>query len=135
MTAYLAKGETCHPSDNLGAVLAASEYANVSGRDFLTALAIAYQIQCRLSEAAPVRDRGFDHVTLGAYSVAGSVAKLLELDREETANAIAISGAAQRAARDAHGKTISLEGARLCEYRCRCNTCRLSRHARRYRTA
>src|SRR5436189_6128955 len=74
---YLTKGETCHPSDNLGAVLAASECANVSGRDFLTALAFAYQIQCRLSEAAPVRDRGFDHVTLGAYSVAGSVAKAL----------------------------------------------------------
>src|SRR5207249_6722792 len=49
---YLAKGETCHPSDNLGAVLAASEYANISGRDFLMALALAYQIQCRLSEAA-----------------------------------------------------------------------------------
>src|SRR5215472_19357318 len=25
---YLAKGETCHPSDNLGAVLAAAEYAD-----------------------------------------------------------------------------------------------------------
>src|SRR5437868_10178172 len=37
---YLAKGETCHPSDNLGAVLAASECANGSGRDFLTALAL-----------------------------------------------------------------------------------------------
>ena len=96
---YLAKGETCHPSDNLGAVLAAAECVNVRGRDFLTALALAYQIQCRLSEAAPVRDRGFDHVTLGAYSVAGSVAKVLELDREETANAIAISGTAYNALR------------------------------------
>src|SRR3990170_2014600 len=28
---YLAKGETCHPSDNLGAVLAAAEYAGASG--------------------------------------------------------------------------------------------------------
>src|SRR5579885_3678587 len=65
---YLAKGETCHPSDNLGAVLATAECANVSGRDFLTALALAYQIQCRLCDVAPVRDRGFDHVTLGAYS-------------------------------------------------------------------
>src|SRR5437588_7758283 len=82
---YLAKGETCHPSDNLGAVLAGAECANVSGRDFLTALALAYQVQCRLSEAAPLRDRGFDHVTLGAYSVAGSIAKVLELDREQTA--------------------------------------------------
>jgi 2-methylcitrate dehydratase len=96
---YLAKGETCHPSDNVGATLAAAECANVCGRDFLTGLALAYQIQCRLCDVAPVRDRGFDHVTLGAYSVAGSVAKVLELDSEETANAIAISGAAYNALR------------------------------------
>jgi 2-methylcitrate dehydratase len=96
---YLAKRETCHPSDNLGAVLAAAEYANISGRDFLAASALAYQIQCRLSEVAPVRDRGFDHVTLGAYSVAGSVAKVLGLDRDRVANAIAISGAANNALR------------------------------------
>src|SRR5947207_3248316 len=32
---YIAKNETCHPSDNLGAVLAASEYAGGSGKDFL----------------------------------------------------------------------------------------------------
>src|SRR5574341_856862 len=43
---YLAKGETSHPSDNIGAVLAAAEYAGASGRDFLTAVAVAYQIQC-----------------------------------------------------------------------------------------
>ena len=63
---YLAKGETCHPSDNLGAVLAAAEYANCSGRDFITALAVAYQVQCRLSDVAPVRAKGFDHTTQGS---------------------------------------------------------------------
>ena len=52
---YLAKKETCHPSDNLGAVLAAREYARRDGRELLTALAIAYQVQCRLSDVAPVR--------------------------------------------------------------------------------
>ena len=36
---YLAPGETCHPSDNLGAVLAAAEYGNRSGKRLLTALA------------------------------------------------------------------------------------------------
>src|SRR5215467_6089148 len=81
---YLAKGETCHPSDNLGAVLAASEYANAGGRDFLIALGIAYQVQCRLSEAAPVRNRGFDHVTQGAYAVAAGVSKALGLETAQT---------------------------------------------------
>ena len=66
----LASKETCHPSDNLGAVLAASEYAEGSGKAFLTALAVAYQVQCRLSDVAPVRAKGFDHTTQGAYAVA-----------------------------------------------------------------
>src|SRR3989442_2497171 len=96
---YLAKGETCHPSDNLGAALAASEYARGSGKQFLTALAVAYQIQCRLSNVAPVRARGFDHTTQGAYAVAAGVSKALGLDQDRTANAVAISGTAFNALR------------------------------------
>lgn len=96
---YLAKGETCHPSDNLGAVLAAAEYADASGRDFLAALALAYQVQCRLSDAAPVRDAGFDHVTQGAYAVAAGCARALGLDATRTASAIAIAGTAFNALR------------------------------------
>jgi len=96
---YLAKGETCHPSDNLGAVLAASEYAKQSGRKLLTALAVAYQVQCRLSDAAPVRAKGFDHSTQGSYAVAAGVSKALGLDEVRTANAIAICGTAFNALR------------------------------------
>jgi 2-methylcitrate dehydratase len=90
--AYLAPGETCHPSDNLGPVLAACEYSGCRGRDLLAALAVAYQVQCRLSDEAPVRDKGFDHTTQGAYAAAAGVARALGLDVEKTANAIAISG-------------------------------------------
>jgi 2-methylcitrate dehydratase len=89
---YIAKGESCHPSDNLGAVLAAAEYANRSGKDLLTALAVAYQVQCRLSDVAPVRHKGFDHTTQGSYAVAAGVSKALGLDVERTVNAIALSG-------------------------------------------
>jgi 2-methylcitrate dehydratase len=96
---YLAKNETCHPSDNLGAVLAAAEYAGASGGDFLAALALAYQVQCRLSDVAPVRDAGFDHVTQGAYAVAAGVARALGLDAARTAHAIAIAGTAFNALR------------------------------------
>jgi len=96
---YLAKGETCHPSDNLGAVLAASEYAKQSGRKLLTALAVAYQVQCRLSDVAPVRAKGFDHSTQGSYAVAAGVSKALGLDEVRTANAIAICGTAFNALR------------------------------------
>ena len=104
---YLAKGETCHPSDNLGAVLAACEYASRSGKDLLTALAVAYQLQCRLSDVAPVRAKGFDHTTLGSYAVAAGVARALELDQSKTANAIAISGTAFNALRVTRTGTLS----------------------------
>ncbi|MGE5223106.1 MAG: MmgE/PrpD family protein [Omnitrophica WOR_2 bacterium] len=96
---YLAKGETCHPSDNLGAVLAASEYSQASGKDLMTSLAVAYQVQCHLSDVAPVRNKGFDHTTQGAYAVASGVSRALHLDPVRTANAIAISGTAYNALR------------------------------------
>jgi 2-methylcitrate dehydratase len=91
MDSYLAKGETCHPSDNLAPILAAAEYADASGRQFLTALAVAYQVQARLSDEAPVRSRGFDHTVQGGYAVGAGVAKALGLDEEHTAHAIALA--------------------------------------------
>ena len=99
MDSYLAEGETCHPSDNLGAVLAAAEMKQATGADFLTALAVAYQIHTRLSDVAPVRDKGFDHTTQGAYAAAAGAAKALALSRDQIANAIAISGTANNALR------------------------------------
>lgn len=88
---YLAPGETCHPSDNLAPVLAAAEYAHADGRTFLTALAVAYQVQIRLCEVAPLRSRGFDHMIQGAYAVAAGVAAALGPDERRTAIAIAIA--------------------------------------------
>jgi 2-methylcitrate dehydratase len=96
---YFAAGETCHPSDNLAPVLAAAEYANASGRELLTAFAVAYQVHCRLSDEAPVRARGFDHTTQGAYAAAAGATKALRLDASTAANAIAIAGTALNALR------------------------------------
>ena len=99
MDSTLTPGETFHPSDNFGAVLAAAEYARASGKEFLTALGVAYEVQSRLSENAPVRAKGFDHTTQGAYAVAAGVAKALRLDAHQTANAVAMSGTANNALR------------------------------------
>lgn len=96
---YLAKAETCHPSDNLAPVLAATEFAGGSGRDLMTALAVSYQVQCRLSDVAPVRAAGFDHTTQGSYAVAAGVAKALGLTPAQTANALGIAGTAFNALR------------------------------------
>ena len=105
--AYLAPGETCHPSDNFAAVLAAAEFAHASGRDLMTALAVAYQVQCRLSDVAPVRAHGFDHTTQGTFAVAAGVARALGLDRERAANAIALAGTACPSLRVTRGGELS----------------------------
>lgn len=99
MDSYLAKGETGHPSDNFGAVLAASESVGGSGKELLTALAVAYQVQSRLSDVAPVRAAGFDHTVQGAYAAAAAAAKALRLPAEQIADAVAISGTANNALR------------------------------------
>jgi 2-methylcitrate dehydratase len=117
---YLAKGETCHPSDNLGAVLAASEYTNGNGRELLTSLAVAYQVQCRLSDVAPVRAKGFDHTTQGSYAIAAGVSKALRLDKVRTAHAISISGTAFNSLRVtrtgalSHWKGLAYPNAAFC---------------------
>ncbi|MBO1901646.1 MmgE/PrpD family protein [Leucobacter weissii] len=99
MDSYLAKGETNHPSDNLGAVLAAAESVDASGAELLTALAVAYQVHTRLSDVAPVRAKGFDHTTQGAFAAAASAAKALGLPAEQIAHATAIAGTANAALR------------------------------------
>ena len=85
---FLSREGSCQPSDCLPAILAASEYAGASGREFLTALAVAYQVQCRLCEVLFARAEGLRHGTPGSYAVAAGVAKALKLDQEQTAKAI-----------------------------------------------
>lgn len=99
MDSYLAKGETNHPSDNFGAVLAAAEARDADGAALLAAFAVAYQVQTRLSDIAPVRAKGFDHTTQGAYAAAAAAAKAFGLNQEQIANAIAMSGTANNALR------------------------------------
>ena len=99
MDAYLAPGETNHPSDNFGAVLAAAESAGASGKELLTAFAVAYQIHTRLSDVAPVRARGFDHTTQGAFAAAAAAGRAFGLSAGQIANAAAMAGTANVALR------------------------------------
>src|ERR1700744_4960001 len=49
LDSYMSPGGLCHPSDNFGAVLAAAEHSRASGADFMLALAVAYEIQARIT--------------------------------------------------------------------------------------
>jgi 2-methylcitrate dehydratase len=92
MDNFMGKEATCHPSDNIGSLLAAVQLTECSGRDFLTAMAVAYEIQCRLVLEIPVMKEGIDHTLLLSYSIVSSAARLLGMDREQTAHSLGIAG-------------------------------------------
>jgi 2-methylcitrate dehydratase len=92
MDNYLGKEATCHPSDNIGSLLAVAQSQDSSGLDFLTALAVAYQVECRLVEEIPVMMEGIDHTLFLAYSITCGIARLLGLSEQQTTHALSMSG-------------------------------------------
>jgi 2-methylcitrate dehydratase PrpD len=104
---YLTVGGLCHPADNFSAVLAVAEHVNASGADFLLALAVAYEIQCRFSAQVPVMARGLNHALQLAMSAAAGSAKLLGLDAGQTANAIAAAAADNVSLAAVHAEPVS----------------------------
>lgn len=104
---YLTVGGLCHPADNFGAVLAVAEHVGASGADFLLALAVAYEIQCRFSDQVPVMARGLNHALQLSMSVAAAAAKLLGLNVEQTANAIAAAATDNVSLATVHAEPVS----------------------------
>src|SRR6201982_999615 len=91
LDSYMSPGGLCHPSDNFGAALASAEHAKASGEDFLLALAVAYEVQCRFTAVVPVMAKGFNHALHLAMSVALACGKLFGLTESQIANAVAIA--------------------------------------------
>src|ERR1700721_1201296 len=91
LDSYMSPGGLCHPGDNFGTVLAAAEHVGASGEDFMLALAVAYEIQCRFTAVVPVMAKGFNHAIQLAISASASAGRLFGLSAGQIANAIAIA--------------------------------------------
>jgi 2-methylcitrate dehydratase len=104
---YLSK-EPAHPSDNIPATLAAAQSAGRSGKDFILASVIAYEIQCRLCDAASLRKYGWDHVTYGAFSSTLGASKLWGLSVDEMIHAQGLAGVCNIATRQTRTGQISM---------------------------
>ncbi|MGY4573638.1 MmgE/PrpD family protein [Bradyrhizobium sp. USDA 3256] len=91
LDSYMSPGGLCHPSDNFGAILAAAEHVKASGEEFMLALAVAYEIQCRITAVVPVMAKGFNHAIQLAISSAAGAGKLMGLSANEIAHAISIA--------------------------------------------
>jgi len=83
-----------HPSDILPASLAIGERQGSAARDVIVSIALAYEFEIRMCEAANpgIRENGWHHATLTAFVSPIAAGVLLGLDAAGIANAIAISG-------------------------------------------
>jgi len=88
---YLSK-EPAHPSDNIAATVAVTQTSEKTGKDLILATVIAYEIQCRLCDAASLRAGGWDHVTYGALSTALAAGKLWGLTDDQLEHALGLAG-------------------------------------------
>src|SRR6266849_5015721 len=104
---YIARGSG-HPSDMLGAILAAAELQGASGKELLLATVAGYEVFGALADQISLRDRGWDQgVFVAPASVAGA-GLLLGLSPEQMANALAIAVTANVATRQTRAGELAM---------------------------
>jgi 2-methylcitrate dehydratase len=74
----------------------------------IQAVALAYEVQCRLCDAAALRPRGWDHVTYGPFSSALAAAKVMKLSEAQTVQAVNLAGVANVALRQTRVGDLSM---------------------------
>jgi 2-methylcitrate dehydratase len=100
--------EPAHPSDNWAPVMAVGEHVGTDGSAWIVAAAVAYEVQCRLCDAASIRARGWDHVTYGCLSSTLAAARLFGLTHEQTVHALGIAGTTGTALRLTRAGELSM---------------------------
>jgi 2-methylcitrate dehydratase len=96
--AYVGPGQMGHPSDNIAVALSVGEKQRSSGRGVIASVIAGYELYCRLQDI--IIGRGpWDHVTASALAAPAIAGRLLGLDADQLANAMALSAA--------HGNTLS----------------------------
>jgi 2-methylcitrate dehydratase PrpD len=73
------------------AALAAAEQAGATGREVLAALALGYEVSARLGGAVNPGSLGFHATVITIFAPCVAAAKLLGLDAEQTAHALALA--------------------------------------------
>jgi 2-methylcitrate dehydratase len=100
--------EPAHPSDNIPACIAVAEANGADGQELIAAIALAYEIQCRLCDAASIRAEGWDHVTYGCFSTALAAGKLMALDVDGLEQAVNLAGVNSAALRQTRAGQLSM---------------------------
>src|SRR5215470_15843345 len=104
---YIARGSG-HPSDMLGALLAAAELTGASGRDLLLAIVVGYEVFGAMADQVSLRDRGWDQGVFIAPASAAGAGVLLGLSLGQMADALAIAVTANVATRQTRAGALAM---------------------------
>jgi len=88
--AYVGR-QTGHPSDHIAACLAVAEAERASAAELITAIVLAYEINCRLVDAFDISTRGWDPPVFSPPAVALAAGKLMKLGPERLTQAVALA--------------------------------------------
>jgi 2-methylcitrate dehydratase len=86
--AYVSSNGTIHPSDHIAACLAVAESEHATVADLITAIVLAYEVNCRLLDRLDAANRGWDLPVLSLPAVALAAGKLMKLTSPKLAQAI-----------------------------------------------
>src|ERR1700719_4646024 len=77
-----------HPSDHISACLAVAEAERASAAELITAIVLAYEINCRLIDAFDITTRGWDGPVFSLPAVALAAGKLMKLPVDKLTQAV-----------------------------------------------
>lgn len=77
-----------HPSDGIAACLAVAEAEKASAAELITAIALAYEVNCRLIDAFDLSSRGWDAPVFSLPAVALAAGKLMKLPADKLTEAV-----------------------------------------------
>lgn len=97
--AYIGPGQMGHPSDNIAVALSVGEKFRASGLNVIASVAVGYEIYCRIQDIIPVRGT-WDHTTASAVAAPLIAGRLMGLNAEQLAHAVALSAM--------HGNTLAV---------------------------
>jgi len=79
---------TSHPSDHIAPCIAVAETERATAHDLIVAIALAYEIDCRLVDTLDLSARGWDSPVFSLPAVALSAGKLMKLDEAKLTEAV-----------------------------------------------
>lgn len=88
---YIGARNGGHPSDIVPGLLAMAEWAGSTGRDFLQALALGYEVTLHLLDVFAAGKRGWDYVNLTSIGATCAIGRLIGLSEAQLREALAIT--------------------------------------------